>query len=188
MKLFPLLALVLLASTVPSRAQTASGQLTNEQCVTAGDAASGANTWLALTASSAYTSGNLVGGLITLLKTMVTVRHPGAGVLQSIRLNFKDAQTAEFDVYGFSANPSATTFTDKATPSIAAADVFKVRPPIKLTTATSGLGTHTSYGTDAIARAALNGSTTDYFAIVAIGTPTFGATTGAQFCAAYLQD
>lgn len=186
MKLFPLLALALLTST--AHAQNQSGQLTNEQCVTAGDAAAGASTWPPLTQSSAYTAGNLVGGLITLLKTMVTSRHPGAGVLQSISLNFKDAQTAEFDVYGFRANPSSSTWTDKATPSINAADVFKVRPPIKLTTAASGLGTHTSYGTDAVARAALNGSTTDYFAIVTTGTPTFASTTDAQFCAAYLQD
>ena len=182
MRLALLLAPALLIA-LPSYAQTPSGQLTNEVCVTAGS-----SNWPALTASSAYTSGNLVGGLVSLPLSMTTIRHPGAGVLQSIRLNFKDAQTAEFDVYGFSANPSNSTWTDKSAPSINAADVFSVKPPIKLTSAASGLGTHTIYGADAIGRASLNGSVTDYFAIVTIGTPTFGSTADAQFCASYLQD
>lgn len=137
---------------------------------------------LVVTASSAYSAGNEVGGLVTL-----TIPQTAAGqILVSVRLDFKDAQTAGFKVYQFSANPSNSTWTDKSTPSINAADVFKVLPPLSLAANDSGLGTHTVYGQDAINRALARLSTSDYFVIVTTGTPTFGSTSDAQFCAAYL--
>lgn len=174
------------------------GGFTKEVCVVSGGAActiggvaAGACSWAALTASSAYTANNEVGGLVTLSPAFL---EAGSGILQSIRLTFLDAQTAEFDVYQFSANPSATTWTDKTGPSIAAADVPKVKPPIKLTNNASGLGTHTVYGIDQLGRALSSGLsagfpvTSDYFVIVTTGTPTFGSTADATFCASYLQD
>lgn len=184
--------------TLPALADENVGGFTQEICVqsgasvcTEGAVSFGTCSWGALTASSAYTSGNVIGGKITITPAFLTA---GSGILQSVRLTFADTQTAEFDIYQFSANPSATTWTDKTAPSIAAGDVTKVRPPIKLTGNDSGLGTHTVYGADQLARAVSTGLssgfpvTSDYFVIRTIGTPTFGSTTDATFCAAYLQD
>jgi hypothetical protein len=135
--------------------------------------------------ASAYTAGNIVGGKLTLANAFTAV---GSGVLQSVRLTFKSVQTAEFDIYQFSANPTGSTWTDKAAPAIVAADALLARPPIKLFNNSSGLGTHTVYGADAIGRAVSVGATSDYFVIITTGTPTPASTTDVQFCASYLQD
>jgi len=140
---------------------------------------------LTVTLSSAYTANNEVGGLVTV---PIPATAPGQ-ILQSIRMDFKDAQTAEFDVWQFSANPSNSTWTDKTGPAINAADVFKVLPPFKLTNNASGLGTHTVYGQDAIARSLARTTASDYFVVTTTGTPTFTngtASTNAQLCASYL--
>lgn len=180
MKWLMALALAVPALAVPAFADENVGGFTKEVCSTP-----------TITASSAYTSGNSVGGLITLSPAFL---EAGTGVLQSVRITFNDAQTAEFDVYEFSGNPTATIWTDKATPSIAGGDKLLVKPVIKLTNNASGLGTHTVYGVDQIARAVSMpqslgfGTQADYFVVIAIGTPTFGTATDMQFCAAYLQD
>jgi hypothetical protein len=136
--------------------------------------------------TSAYTSGYAVGGLIAL-----TIPLTAAGqMLMSVRLDFLDAQTVEFDVYQLAGNPVKTSaaggFKDSATPSIDPTDVFKVLPPIILTTGYSGLGTHTVYGADQISRSLARSTAIDYFVIVTKGTPTLGAVNDMQFCAAYI--
>ena len=144
-----------------------------------------------ITASSAYTANNEVGPLITLTPTFRgtgTGAPDAGGIVQSIRLDFKDAQTTTFKAYEFSSNPSASTWTDKSGPSINAADVFKVLPPITLSVSDSGLGTHTVYGADQLARAHVASGASDYWVLVTTGTPTFGSTTDAQFCVTYLVD
>lgn len=182
MKKLGLALLLAVLGIAPAQAQGVStvGGLTVEACQT-----------LTVTASSAYTANNEVGGLISLVPTFrgtgTAAPDPG-GVVQSIRLDFKDTQTATFKAYEFSSNPSASTWTDKTAPAINAADPFKVLPPITLSTADSGLGTHTVYGSDAVARAHVASSSTDYWVLVTTGTPTFGSTSDVQFCATYLVD
>lgn len=174
------IALLLTCTTASAQGVSTVGGLTVEACAT-----------LVVTASSAYTANNEVGGLISLKPTF---RATGSGVpdsggiVQSIRLDFKDAQTATFKAYQFSANPSASTWTDKTAPAINAADVFKVKGPITLSTADSGLGTHTVYQADAVARAHVASGATDYWVLVTTGTPTFATTADVQFCASYLVD
>lgn len=149
------------------------------------------NTSFVVTASSAYTAGNQVGPLIALSPSFRgTGSNPpdSGGIVQSIRLNFKDAQTTTFKAYQFTSNPSNSTWTDKTTPAINAADVFKVRNPITLSTADSGLGTHTNYGIDQISRLQVASGTIDYWVLITTGTPTFGSTTDAQFCVTYMVD
>lgn len=139
--------------------------------------------------ASAYTSGNVFGnatGSAAGSAIAVPIPNIAAGqVLQSVRLDFKSVQTAEFDIYQFSAVPG-NNYTDKSAPAIATGDKFNVLPPIKLTSNASGLGTHTVYGQDATARSLARSTATDYFVIIVIGTPTPASTTDAQFCASYL--
>lgn len=138
-----------------------------------------------VTASLAYTSGNVVGGLITFANLLRTVQ---TGVLQSIRLTVLGTQTAEFDVTFFSSNPQATTWTDRTAPAIAAGDKPFAQPVIKLTNNFSGLGTHTVYGADNISRSIKMASTSGYAVITVVGTPTFASTSDVQLCAAAIQD
>jgi hypothetical protein len=141
---------------------------------------------MAVTASSAYTSGNIVGGKLKLFRAL---HEPRTGVVQSVRLTSKSAQTAEFDVTLFAGNPSNSTWTDKSAPAINAADVALAMAPIKLTIPYSGLGTHTVYGQDAIGRAVRIQDGEDLYAVITVvGTPTFTATTDLQLCVALLLD
>lgn len=177
-----------LFGTAPAWAQAngvTAGGWTDEACT-----GQGANTPIVVTASSAYTAGNEVGPLLTLQFARPQGAPRPSGIMQSVTLTSKSIQTVEFDVTFFISQP-ATTFTDKTAPSIAAADVSLVRYPIKLTNNFSGLGTHTVYNQDQIARAVkLPGTGTgQIFAVITTpGTPTFTSTTDLQLCISPLQD
>jgi hypothetical protein len=177
------LILAFIASVSPALAQStqvSAGGFTREACSN-----------LTVTASSAYTTGNEVGALIT-LTTAFRALTQGApdygGIIQSIRLTSKSVQTATFNAYQFISNPSNSTWTDKTAPAINALDVTKVRIPIVMSTAYSGLGTHTVYGADLIGRAHVGASQADYWVLTVTGTPTFTAASDLQFCVTYLLD
>lgn len=139
---------------------------------------------MTVTTGSAYTAGNVVGGTLTLASL---VRAPLTGILQSVRMSFRETITAEFDVSMFQAAP-ATTFTDKSAPAISTADSLLAMPPIKLTVNSTLLGANaTIYGQDGINRAIKLGATTASFVITTPGTPTFG-NANPQFCASVQQD
>ena len=156
------------------------GGLTREACVVP-----------TVTSGSAYAAGNSLGGLLQLnpaFRAQAQGAPDSGGVIQSVRIAFKDVQTAAFKAYEFTAQPSNSTWTDKATPAIAAGDVLLVRPPITISNNDSGLGTMTVYGADALARAHVGAGTIDYWVVVTTGTPTLGSTTDMQFCVTYLLD
>jgi hypothetical protein len=142
-------------------------------------------TVLNVTPSSAYSAGNVVGGLIPLANVFLP---SNSAVLQSIRLTSKSVQTAEFDVTLFSAQPVASTWTDKAAPAIAAGDVPLAQPPIKLTNNFSGLGTHTVYGADNINRGVKQNAPSVYAVITTPGAPTFASASDLQLCTAWRLD
>lgn len=128
-----------------------------------------------VTASSAYAAGNLVG---TIVDFGACVGTTGGGVLQSVRLSSKSVQTATFKLYLFSQNPSNGTYTDKSAPGINAADIPFLIDVFTLSIADSGLGTHTIYSLDAIAKAFVttNGQTHLFGLLITTGTPTFAST------------
>lgn len=128
-----------------------------------------------VTASSAYTSGNAIGGLVTLASASRV--SGGSGLIQSVVLNLKSAQTTSTDVVFFSANPTGSTCTDKTAFSVAAADFDKVLGVVHVTDWTS-LGTPSvGQGQNLAMPFALSSGTTIYACVVTRGTPTFTATT-----------
>jgi hypothetical protein len=160
------------------------GGWTDESCT-----GQGSNTALVVTASSAYSANNEVGPLLALQFARLPPGPAQSGILQSVTLTSKSVQTAEFDVSFFISLPT-TTFTDKTTPAIATADVSLVRYPVKLTNNFSGLGTHTVYNQDQIARAVRlpPGGGTIWALITTPGTPTFTTTSDLQLCLGALKD
>ena len=154
---------------------------------------------LRLTTGSAYTADNVVGsatgtaggsGVINLN----TASSPGlSGIATSIRLNFAEFHTEEFDVTPLSDAPSSgTILNDNQEPSLSttgcstypatSCDPFLVITPIKLTNHTSLLGPNgTNYGTD------LNPLRSGYFVITTPNTPTF-TNAIASFCVVYRKD
>jgi hypothetical protein len=164
-------------SPLPAQPGVAAGGVTDEVCTGQGQVPA-----ITVTPLSAYASGEVVGGLITI---PAVFRAGRSGILQSVRLNIKSVQTAEFDVYQFQSLPTAP-FIDKATPTVVGSDFFLVRPPIQLTAPYSDFGTMTVYGTDAITGARKAGTTADYFLIITKGAPTFATPVDVQLCVTYL--
>lgn len=99
--------------------------------------------------AGAYTAGYVIGGVMQFAGLLPPSFN---GVLESLTLKFKGSvQTTEFDVALFSAAP-AGTFNDNAAPVIAASDSAILLGVFQLTSAFSGLGTHTVYSLDGIAK------------------------------------
>lgn len=138
-----------------------------------------------ITASSAYAAKNVVGGLITFSSALLTAQ---SGIVQSVVLKCKSVQTAGFELYLFTSNPSNTTWTDKSAAAINAADVFSCEGPIPLTVADSNLGTCTYYLNPAVGLALNAGTTTLYGVLITTGTPTFASTSDLQIQITLLQD
>jgi hypothetical protein len=189
-------ALLSMAFAAPALADSAvtAGGWTDEACTGVGNQ----NTPIVVTPSSAYAGGNEVGPLISLRFARKAEGAPArSGIMQSVTLNSKSVQTAEFDVTFFIQQPSVpTVFVDKTTPSINSADVFLVRAPVKLTANWSPFGTHTNYGIDQIARAVklpsvVTSTPGDGFiwaVITTPGTPTFTSSSDLQLCIGMLKD
>lgn len=157
---------------------------------------------LTLTTGSAYTAGNVVGSISGSAggSGIIPFTSPSgpnlSGVVQSVRLNFAEAQTAEFDVSPLTSAPVNSTFADKSAPSISTTgcstatncDPFSALPPIKLTTANALLGAGLSqYGADQIAGARQFPGKIMAFVITTPGTPTF-TIPKAFFCATVMTD
>ena len=138
-----------------------------------------------VTASSAYTAGNELGGLLTYSNAFGTQQ---SGVIQSVRAVCKSVQTTGLKVYFFTTNPTNSTWADKTTPAINAADVGYALGPFTLSSPDSGLGTITTWTLDGIGAAIVASSTTLYAAAVVTGTPTFASTSDCTVTVTVLQD
>lgn len=137
--------------------------------------------------SPAYTAGDCVGGKLTLSGI---VRTPGTALLQSLFMVDTSNQKAALELIIFNADPSATTFTDNGALSINAADVSKIVRRISIATTD-----YVTIDTKAFADISPGGkvltpsSGTDMYAcLVAVGTPTYAATTALALKAGVLQD
>ena len=73
----------------------------------------------AVTAGSAYTAGNIVGGLLRFANCFRAAQP--TGLLQSVQIVSKSVQTTGFKLYLFSQQPTHTTWTDRSAPNINAA-------------------------------------------------------------------
>lgn len=125
-----------------------------------------------VTASSAYSSGNVVGGL----QAIATGLPPNSTViLTDIVLNVKSTQTGQFDVLFFNAYPSGSTITDKTALAVVAADSPKTQGAFSLVTYISS-GTPTVYQISTLSTClSVDANGTLWMAVVTRGTPTFTA-------------
>lgn len=140
-----------------------------------------------VTASSAYTSGNAIGGLMTIANAARVSGSLGAagtgGILQNVAVNSKSLQTTQVDVFIFDANPTGSTCTDKTAFVLATADFDKVIGVASVPgTAANGSGWFGG-GTGSVGLAAnlalaydLSSATSIYACAVTRSTPTFTAT------------
>lgn len=132
--------------------------------------------------TSAYATGDLVGGKLTWTNALKNIT--GTGYLVSVNMMDQSAQAVDFDVVIFREDPTATTFTDQAAFDIADADTSKVIAIVQLGSTTRFAFADNSVhfiGSLAIPVWATNSNGgiagTLYGALVARGAATFAAGT-----------
>ena len=136
--------------------------------------------------AAAYTAGNTMGGVIAFPGAL---RSPSlSGILNSVRVSDKKANTDGRVLWLFNANPTNSSFTDKTAPAIAAADIPKVIGRYVLGAANSDLGTHAQYATDGIGKVIQAGATTLYGVLITQGTPTPNTSSDISVAIGVVQD
>ena len=138
-----------------------------------------------VTASSAYSSGNEVGPLLSFSSAF---RAANSGVLESIAISVKSTQSNAYKLYVFSANPSNSTWSDKTTPAINAADKGLLLGVYSLANYDNGMGTSTVYNLDGIGKQITSSSTTLYAVLVTTSAVTFASTSDVFVSVGVLQD
>ena len=140
--------------------------------------------------TSAYSANDVIGGKLTLTNAMRV--NGGTGLLQSLMLiDTSGTQKPALEIIIFNADPTASTITDQATISVHTDDVAKVIRKIDVAASDWTLIGGKYYadispGTRLLKSA--SGSKNLYAAIVAVGTPTFAASTNFKVNFGILQD
>lgn len=151
-------------------------------CVTAGVARHVAST--PTVQNAAYVSGNCIGGFTAVAVALA----PGqSGFVINFRVASVGGSTPSLTVYLFSANPSASTCTDRSTFTLNSADIGKLigNPVSSTMTLAAPVGTTTTVGSvdfvpprPFISGGSLNsGLLTIYYALVSGSSFTPGSTT-----------
>lgn len=152
-----------------------------------------------VTAASAYSTGNAIGGLMTVAGAARVSGSLGAsgtgGILTGLQMNSKSLQTTQVDVFLFDANPTGSTCTDKTAFSLVVADFDKVVGILTIPgTAANGAGWFGG-GTGSVGIPTyfpvtydLSSATSIYACAVTRGTPTYTATTDVSFKFNFLRD
>ena len=129
---------------------------------------------LPATSTSAYASGDVLGGKMKLTDALRF--SAGSGYLQDLTVALKSVQTAALDAVLFRADPSSSTFTDNAAASIAAADLGKWICTVPFEVANS-VGTNTLYEANKLARSLkLDAGRDLWLVLVWRGAPTLATT------------
>lgn len=129
--------------------------------------------------AGAYTSGQVVGGLISI--TGAARVSGGTGTIQTIALGVKTALTAPYDVIFFDTQPTNSTFTDNAALAVNVADLPFYIGAAQCSNLFS-LGTPQSLQATALQMPYdLNTGTTLYAVIVIRGAQTFASTSAVVF-------
>ncbi len=130
---------------------------------------------LSISTTTAYGPNQSIGGVMSFANAFGST---GAGVFQTVDINWKSAQAATLVFFPFASNPTNSTFTDHVAAALAAADAFAVRDPVTLSTPVSNLGTHTNYAAYGIGAAMAPGTATLYGVLVATSTTNALNSTG----------
>lgn len=139
-------------------------------------------------ATNSYGTNYVVGGKLTFANAFTST---GTGIIQSVDVNIKKTETSGFTLFLFSADPSATTWTDAAVAAINATDMPNVRSPIVLTgntqLAASGYSNYSAYG---LGIAMAPGTTSLYAVLLANAALTnqFSSTSDVSITIRVLQD
>ncbi len=122
--------------------------------------------------TSIYASGDVIGGLMTFSNAVGY--QSTTGIVTSATVSDKNSTASDLELWVFSSNPSASTFTDQAAFTIADADITKVISVISL--GSTSRFDAASNGVKYLGSISCPVSTTSktlYAVLVSRGTPTF---------------
>jgi hypothetical protein len=141
-----------------------------------------------VTTGSAYSSGNDVGGLITLSGALRVSN--GTGILESLILADTSNQAAAMTFIIFNVNPSGATITDKSA-FVYGTNIVNVVAQVNIAgtdyTVLNSTAVAVKSGLGIALRGAA-GNTTLYAALVTTGTPTWATATPLNLFVGILQD
>jgi len=126
-----------------------------------------------VSASPAYSTGDVIGTKLTFAAAVLAAG--GSGLVQSVNIDSKSAQTGAMDLILFNADPSSSTFTDNAALAVNAADFDKVLGVVHVTDWTN-LGTPSFAQAQNLALPFTLAATSLFGVLVARSTPTLGST------------
>jgi hypothetical protein len=136
--------------------------------------------------SPAYTSGDSVGGKISLASA---VRLAGTGgTIASVTITDKGKQSAATDVVFFNADPSNTTFTDNGALTVHDTDLLTIIGVVPITSWAAFVDNSVGYANGLGLGFKIASGTTLYACLVTRGTPTYTATTDIQLTICIIPD
>ena len=140
--------------------------------------------------AGAYTSGDLVGGKITLTGIVVDPLTRPSGIIHSVVITDKGKQSADYDVVFFDTDPENTTFTDNGVFAPDDADLVNIVGGSQVTThlAFNDNGVSIAQGTNIPFRITSADTNAIYAALVVRGTPTYTSTSDITLKVTVLQD
>jgi len=133
--------------------------------------------------NAAYSSGNDIGGLVSF-----TLPRTASGYIQSVGVQFIGGATTAINAFCFDSNPTGSTFTDKSTFTIAAADEAKRinKSGYSLTPVAAVGSTTTGAAVDNLAKP-FSSTATIYCAYASTGTFTPASATDMRVNITYVQ-
>ena len=126
-----------------------------------------------VTTANAYGANYVVGGLLTFA---LALPPSGGGSIQSVYVQTNTVESNGFTFTPFSAQPSASTWTDAAVAAITGADKKLARGAISLA-ASSALGTYSTISSVGIGQVINAGATTLYGVLTSNGALSSNFTT-----------
>jgi hypothetical protein len=136
--------------------------------------------------SPAYTSGDSVGGKISLASA---VRLAGTGgTITSVTITDKGKQSAAIDVVFFNADPTNTTFTDNGALTVHDTDLLTIIGVVPITSWAAFVDNSVGYANGLGLGYKIATGTTLYACLVTRGTPTYAATTDIQLVVGIIPD
>lgn len=137
--------------------------------------------------AAAYAAGDVIGGKMTF--TNLLSPDVPTGELRKVYIYDKAKQGVSLTLVLFSADPSATTFTENAALTLNAADLEKVIAVVPLTTHLALAANGVTYA-DEIAKSikVAQSVRTIYGCLLAVGTPTYTSTSDLTVTLGFMQD
>lgn len=136
----------------------------------------------------AYTAGDIIGGIMTFTNALRITS--GTGAVLSVNVTEVGTQKAAIDLILFSASPAGGTYTDNGAPTWDTGDYNKLLGVIHVLAAD-----YTTYGAISVATVRNqpvgvwgNAVANIYGVMVAVGTPTYSATTSLRITITTLAD